>query len=83
MPDSETAADSCVQLCLRELGSGRDMRNGPCLSNEIIPDWVCDIVHSPREDVDNLPENQCEAFGDGFSHHFVEVNATCDIIKVS
>ncbi|MDD5111339.1 MAG: hypothetical protein PHG85_02210 [Candidatus Altiarchaeota archaeon] len=82
MPDSEIAADSCVEACMRELAGGKDMRNGPCLSEQVIPDWVCDVAHSPREDVDNLPSNQCEAFGDGFAAHFVEVSPDCEILRV-
>ncbi len=43
--------------------------------------WVCDVAHSPREDVDNLPENQCREFGEGKANHFVEVNPNCEFIK--
>ena len=52
---------------------GLEMSNGPCLSNEIIPDWVADVAHDPREDIDDLPENQCPAYGINASH-FVEVD---------
>ena len=56
------------------------MTNGPCLSNEIVEDWVCDVAHSPRQAVDDLPENQCPAYGDKASH-FVEVDPDCNFIR--
>ena len=58
------------------------MSNGPCLSNELMPDWVADIAHDPRLPVDNLPENQCSAFRDGKAEHFVELDVNGEVIKV-
>jgi hypothetical protein len=71
---------SCTQLCRQEKNKGTDLSAGPCLSNSIAEDWVCDVAHSPREDVDNLPENQCSAFGKT-ANHFVEVDVNCSLIK--
>ncbi len=79
--DVERAKLLCIQECQKALGEGRDLSNGPCLSDEIIEDWVCDVVHSPREDVDDDPANQCEAFRKGRAHHFVEVDPECNFIK--
>ncbi len=70
----------CKELCMQN--KGQDFSSGPCLSNEIKPDWVCDIAHSPRQDIDNLPENQCSALREGRAHHFVEVDENCDVIRV-
>ena len=60
-------------------------KNGPCLSDNNsewnIADWVCDVAHSPRQDVDNLPENQCQAFRNSQAHHFVEVDSSCNFIR--
>ena len=72
----QIAEENCIALCKQ----ATNLSNGPCLSNEIAPNWVCDVAHSPRETVDNLPENQCTAFGKT-AHHFVEVDESCDIIK--
>ncbi|MEM3572883.1 MAG: hypothetical protein QXJ62_01435 [Nitrososphaeria archaeon] len=61
-------------------------KNGPCLSdnepNWNIEDWVCDIAHSPRQPIDDLPENQCQAYRNGSAHHFVELDTSCNLIKV-
>ena len=81
--DKTLATIECQNLCLNELSTdGQDFDIGPCLSNKIIPDWVCDIAHSPRQDVDNDPANQCEAFRTGQAHHFVELDGNCNVIKV-
>jgi len=62
---------------------GLEMSNGPCLSNEIIPDWVADVAHDPREDIDDLPENQCPAYREGKASHFVELDPDGNFIKAN
>lgn len=76
----EQAKSGCMELCESELAKGRDLSDGPCLSNNITEDWVCDVAYSPRQPVDNIKENQCSAFG-RTAHHFVEVDPECNFIK--
>jgi hypothetical protein len=71
---------ACVSLCQQKLNEGRDLSQGPCLSGEIIDNWVCDVAHAPRTQVDNDPINQCPAYGDTASH-FVEVDPECNFIR--
>lgn len=81
--DVEKATLACVNKCKDWLNAGKDLSNGPCLLNPIldIPDWVCDVAHSPRNvEIDNKPENQCSAFREGRAHHFVEVDLNCELI---
>jgi len=78
---SEKAKQDCINLCQSEKIKGTDLSNGPCLSDAIVEDWVCDVAHNPREAADNNPENQCPAFGQGQAHHFVEVDSDCNFIK--
>jgi len=78
--ETQLAIQKCIDLCKQKLSENISLENGPCLSNEIIPDWVCDVAHWPRQPVDNLPENQCPAFG-STAHNFVEVNETCGFIR--
>jgi hypothetical protein len=61
--------------------NGEDLSNGPCLSNEVVPDWVADIAHNPRQEVDDLPANQCSAYLDGTAHHFVELDPEGNLIR--
>ena len=81
LSDAERVKQLCVQLCQTEKGSGQDLSAGPCLDNQIITDWVCDVAHSPRTEVDNIAENQCSAFREGNANHFVEVTPECGFVR--
>jgi hypothetical protein len=70
----------CQDLCTQAKAAGTDLSNGPCLSNDYYPDYVCDVAHNPRTSVDNQAENQCPAYGVTASH-FVEVDEDCNYIK--
>ena len=77
----DKAKKDCIDLCLMERQSGRDLSVGPCLSNHIEPDWVCDVAHYPREKIDNNPKFQCPAYVNHTAHHFVEVTPNCTFIR--
>ncbi|NPA86758.1 MAG: hypothetical protein GXO00_02005 [Candidatus Diapherotrites archaeon] len=78
---ASVAVERCVQLCIEAKERGMDLSNGPCLSNDVAPGWVCDVAHWPRLPVDDDPANQCEAFGKT-AFHFVEVDENCNVIRV-
>jgi hypothetical protein len=82
--DADRARYACVFLCQAEVGQGRYLEEGPCLSSGLsawdIQGWVCDVAHSPRSGMDNLPENQCPEFG-VTATHFVEVTPQCQFIR--
>ena len=80
--DRSLATVKCQELCQYEATNGNDLSSGPCLSNVIIPGWVCDLANNPRQPADNDPANQCEAFRNGTAQHFVEVDGNCNLIKV-
>ena len=75
--ERERAISLCVELCKNFKG---DKSRGPCLANETISDWVCDVAHDPRLPVDDEEENQCPAYG-VTAFHFVEVSEDCDLIR--
>jgi hypothetical protein len=81
----QQATFSCIQMC-KNNSKNLDYTNGPCLSDNNadwnVNDWVCDVAHSPRQSVDDLSENQCQAFREGKAHHFVEVDSSCNLITV-
>lgn len=75
----------CEALCRQKLNEGQNLSNGPCLANPLpadAPNWVCDVAHNPRQEIDNLPENQCSAFGKTASH-FIEVDENCNLIRTA
>jgi len=60
--------------------AGVDMSRGPCLG-VIKDDWVADVAHDPRQDADDDPANQCEAYRNGDAHHFVELDPNGQYIR--
>ena len=79
--EEKTVEQKCIDLCLQELAKNTNLENGPCLSQEIQENWVCDVAHNPRQSVDNQQENQCSSFREGLTHHFVEVSPECNFIR--
>ena len=69
------------ELYQQKKAEGLDFSNGPCLSDEIIPDWCVDIAHWPRQPIDNRPENQCRSYREGRVHHFVELDEDGNLIR--
>ena len=59
---------------------GIDFANGPCLG-VIMDNWVADVAHDPRQDVDDDPANQCEAYRSGEADHFVELDPDGNLIR--
>jgi len=81
LSEREQAIRMAMNLYREKKAQGMDMSNGPCLAEEIIPDWCVDIAHSPRQPVDNQPENQCQSFRSGRVHHFVELDPDGNLIR--
>ena len=40
-----------------------------------------DVAHDPRQDVDDEPENECEAYRSGEAVHFVELDPDGELIR--
>lgn len=81
MVDPTLAEIKARALYNQKLLEGVDFSSGPCLSNDLMPDWVADIAHDPRTAEDDLPENQCSAFREGKAHHFVELDLEGNLIR--
>ena len=80
-PEVDKAVRLSQQLYLEKKREGTNFANGPCLSNEIIKDWVADTVHNPRIGADDLPKNQCSSYNAGFAHHFVELDINGNLVR--
>lgn len=83
--DKEKAISICIEACRQEVIRGKDLLRGPCLLDPIeeLPDWVCDVVNVPRQEVDNLQENQCHSYISGKSKRFVEVSTNCQFVRTN
>lgn len=48
----------------------------------VVHEYAVDIVHVPRTEEDNLPENQCDDYRNGIVSHFVELDKDGNIVRV-
>lgn len=78
----DQAVTKAILLYQQKKSAGVDLSYGPCLSNNLMPNWVADIVHSPRIPADNLPQNQCSAYLEGKAKHFVELDTDGKLVRV-
>lgn len=76
----DEALGNALNLYSQKKSKGEDLSNGPCLGL-VAPDWVADIAHNPRQNVDDKPENQCEDFRQGKAHHFIELDPAGNLIR--
>ena len=81
-PDTDKAVNQAQYIFKLKQERGENFQNGPCLSNDLSPGWVADIVHDPRSLIDDLAENQCSAYLEGRAKHFVELSPEGNLIRV-
>ena len=82
--DEKLGAVDAAREVYAEQGEGKDLSSGPCLANPLddpYENWVVDIVHSPRQAVDDEAGNQCSAFRDGDADHFVELDEYGHLVR--
>ena len=62
---------------------GQDLDVGPCIAEQLpgLADWVADVAHDPREDIDDEPENQCRRYREGEASHFLELTPAGQVIR--
>lgn len=77
----DTAINQAKFLYRQRKEQGQDFSNGPCLSDALMPSWVVDIAHNPRQSIDDYPENQCPAYLEGRADHFVELDLEGNLIR--
>jgi hypothetical protein len=82
--DEKLGAVDAAREVYAEEGEGKGLSSGPCLANPLddpYENWVVDVVHSPRQPVDDEAENQCSAFRDGDAVHFVELDEYGHLVR--
>ena len=78
--EKDAAVAAAKEAYAAAKAEGVDFANGPCLG-VVKKGWVADVAHDPREDVDDKPENQCEAYRAGDADHFVELDPDGNVIR--
>lgn len=79
--ERERAIQAALEVFRAEKAKGADLSAGPCIAQEVIPNWAADVAHEPRQPVDDLPENQCASFREGRVGHFVELDPDGNLIR--
>lgn len=73
----DTAVNQAKYIYGQRKEKGEDFSKGPCLSNALMDDWVLDIVHNPRQPVDDLIENKCSPL----AKHIVELDTNGNLVR--
>ena len=79
--ERERAIALAQDLYAQKKADGVDFSKGPCLSENLVEGWVADIVHTPRQPVDDLPENQCQSYRAGKAFRMVELDPDGNVIR--
>ena len=79
--DREAAIARARDIYQEKKSAGVDLSPGPCIAEDLLPDWVADIAHDPRQPVDDLAENQCQSYRQGKARHFVELDPDGNLIR--
>jgi hypothetical protein len=84
---SSTERDQAISAAMNAYdqakAKGTDLSQGPCIAENLpgLADWVADIAHDPRTDIDDQPSNQCRRYRDGEASHFVELTPEGALIR--
>jgi hypothetical protein len=81
--EQDQAVSSAMDAYHAAKAKGVDFSSGPCIAEQLpgLDDWVADVAHDPREDVDDEEENQCQRYRDGEASHFVELTPEGELIR--
>jgi hypothetical protein len=82
-PDTAAAiiAAKALFMRVRRHYSDAAWAQGPAISQQVVPGWAVDIVHVPRQAVDDLPKNQAASYNSGKVKHFVELDMTGNFVR--
>ena len=82
--DKQAAIAAARAAYEKARAEGEDFSSGPCIADPLpapSDDWVADVAHDPRADVDDDPANQCASYRAGNAKHFVELDPGGNVIR--
>jgi hypothetical protein len=81
--DRAAAIAAAMAAYEKAVAEGTDLSRGPCIADPLpgLDDWVADVAHDPRREVDDDPANQCKSYRDGDADHFVELDPDGNLIR--
>ncbi len=78
--DSYEPCRNCVIQCNLAGENLIDLSPGPCVAEQIVTGWACDIVHSPPDPVDDIADNQCAQYPE-LVPNIIEVTPECRFVQ--
>jgi hypothetical protein len=81
--ERDRAVAGAMRAYERAAATGLDLDRGPCIAETLpgLRDWVVDIAHDPRTEIDDDPANQCRRYREGEASHFVELDPGGRLIR--
>ena len=79
--EKENTIKLASELYREKKAEGFDFSAGLCLAEEITEGWSVDMVHLPRTEEDDKPENQCQYYRQGKTKHFIELSLEGDLVR--
>lgn len=79
---ADRAVSQARHLYASRKAQGENLSFGPCLSDALMPNWVADLVHNPRQAIDDEAAYQCPAFLENKANHFVELDLDGNVVRV-
>ena len=64
------------------VNNGGVLETSPCLSDVLVPGWSLDIVHAPREEVDDQFNKQCASFLSGETQYLIEYDTLGNFVQI-
>ena len=78
--DFSEITNKAVALYQKAKSQRVDFSSGPCLGT--IDGYAIDVSHTPREEIDDLAQNQCPDYNSRKVKHFVELTPFGTIIRI-
>lgn len=80
-PSEEALIIQAKTLYSQSRKDGFDMANGPCLGS-LVADWAVDVVHEPRQAIDDQEGWNCEEFITGKVKNLIELDPNGNFLRI-
>lgn len=79
-PEKILKQQEAITCALEKFNNFSDEFDSQCLG--VCGNYAVDVVHVPRTQEDNIPENQCDAYRNGEVGSFIELDKYRNIVRI-
>ncbi len=79
-PGYVTWQEAAIACAFDKFANFTEEKNSQCIGT--CGNYAVDLVSVPRTGEDNLAENQCSDYGNGFVNHFIELDKYGEIVRI-